>query len=254
MSRIYTDFKTAMNEVRRDVKEMGTKVHTRTMQDKVIAEDDDFATLELTNVIYTITNPLFIDLSPVQPWATLEWAERKAGIEGEKFNPGMAWQTRQDETHNWREFLELNGVPLTKDQINDEIFIQNALAADQLRFSYAYGERFGDQVRNVIEALKTDPMTRQAWVSIWYPTLDNDRLQKRRVPCTLGYHFMFRGGQLNINYVMRSCDIFTHYQNDLYLALQLLHYVAERVNLPVGQLTHTVFSLHAYAKNLKEVF
>jgi hypothetical protein len=77
---------------------------------------------------------------------------------------------------------------------------------------------------------------------------------KKRVPCTLGYHFIYRGGKLHCTYFMRSCDFITHYQNDLYLCKKLLDYVAGNVGVNPGQITHTVNSLHCYKKDVQGVF
>ena len=57
-----------------------------------------------------------------------------------------------------------------------------------------------------------------------------------------------------MHYVMRSCDFNTHFVNDVYLAIKLLEYVANEVGMEVGSFTHTMFSLHVYKKDLKNVF
>jgi thymidylate synthase len=54
--------------------------------------------------------------------------------------------------------------------------------------------------------------------------------------------------------MMRSCDFHTHYANDVALASILLHYVAKKVDVPVGTFTHFVGSLHVYAKDVADVF
>ena len=53
---------------------------------------------------------------------------------------------------------------------------------------------------------------------------------------------------------MRSCDFVTHFTNDVYLAIKFLEWVAEKANYPVGNFTHTIFSLHIYKKDTKGVF
>jgi thymidylate synthase len=51
---------------------------------------------------------------------------------------------------------------------------------------------------------------------------------------------------------MRSCDIYTHFCNDVYLSIRLLEYVAEKVGMKVGNFQQTVFSLHAYRKDFED--
>lgn len=229
--RIYRNFPEAFEEIRRDLREMGVNVHTRTMQDKFIADNPDFATLELQNYSYCVTEPKYEDLKPTQPWADAEWDERESGCLGiAPDNPGEAWKLRHEV---WDQFREQDG-----------------------RFSYYYPERLreGAQVEYVIEALKRDNMSRQCFISIWNPELDPGRLGKRRVPCSIGYHLMFRDGGLDVSYYMRSCDFSTHYQNDIFFAMRLRDLVANHAGLPSGKFYHFINSLHVYQKDVKEVF
>jgi len=55
--RIYQSFKEALPEIKRDLAEMGIKVHPKTYQDKNVERDLNFATLELQNYIYTVVQP-----------------------------------------------------------------------------------------------------------------------------------------------------------------------------------------------------
>lgn len=227
--RIFQNFPEAFEEIRRDLAEMGVDVHTRTMQDKLIEEDESFATKELQNYIYTVTEPKFDELKPTQPWADEEWTERYAGARyGLSVNPGIAYKKRSDV---WEEFLHRG------------------------RFEYTYSERFAsaNQVNHVINALKRDPMSRQLYVAMWQPT-DSNKLGDKRVPCSLGWHFMHRQGKLNVTYFMRSCDFSTHFQNDIYLSMKLQHLIAEEANVEPGMFTHFMGSLHVYKKDVADVF
>ena len=47
MTRIYRNTEEAINEIERDIMEMGIKVHTVTMQNLVIKDNDDYSTLEV---------------------------------------------------------------------------------------------------------------------------------------------------------------------------------------------------------------
>ena len=204
---------------------MGIKVFPKSMQDK----KGEFETLELQNYSYTLLNANSNDVTgAIQPWADAEFDERinPAG----NINPGSAWELRKDV---WTEYMH------------------------EGKMAYTYNERimFNNQLEKIIERLKADHDSRQLWLSIWNPGIDPDKLGGiSRVPCSLGYNFQFRDGKLNMHYVMRSCDFNTHFRNDVYLAIRLLEYVAERAGLEVGNFTHTMFSLHVYKKDIKEVF
>lgn len=226
--RIFKQFPEAFEEIRRDLKEMGIKVHTQTMQDKTIGDDDNFSTLELQNYGYTVTDPRLDHLNPTQPWADADWVERMGGALGKPVNPGTAWELRPEV---WEEFLH-DG-----------------------RFSYSYAERLAqfDQVKNVIRALKKDKNSRQLYVSMWHPT-DSLKLGQDRVPCSLGWLFQHRRGQLDVTYMMRSCDFHTHFQNDIFMTMKLQELIAAHAGVNVGFYSHFIGSLHVYSKDVAEVF
>lgn len=230
--RIYVKADEAFEEIKRDLAEMGIWVRPKTMQDKIIEGNPEYETTELQNYCYTILDAKSSDIPGViQPWADEEFKERiTEPKDGNFINPGEAWKLRENV---WGEFFH-NG-----------------------KFGYSYNELLwnNNQFTKIVERLKEDPDSRQLWMSLWDPTRDPDLLGGvSRVPCSLGYAFQVREGKLNMHYVMRSCDFSTHFANDVYLAIKLLEYVAELTGYEVGNFTHTIFSLHIYRKDLKEVF
>lgn len=153
----------------------------------------------------------------------------------------------------------------------------NADHMDTKRFDHTYPERFwpkhaghgehrdkpnwgirfayGD-LQDVVFLLSQKPLTRQAYLPIWFPE-DTGAHHGQRVPCTLGYHFMQRGGRLTMRYYMRSCDVYRHLSNDVFFAAALIHWVCNKVNeatanheaplhfRPGGLVMH-ISSLHAF--------
>lgn len=216
---------------------MGIRVETKSYQNKDIEGVPAFSTMELQNYIYMVVEPRFEDLNPTQPWADAEWKERLKGIRGIPVNPGEAYKLRPEV---WEQFLV--PCPCGSDRC-------------PRRFDYSYAERLDAAgVLDVIDRIKTDPESRQLYITIWNPQ-DTDYIGgKRRVPCSLGYQFMIREGALHMTYLMRSSDFYTHFQNDLYLALKLQTYVAEQTGYPVGRFTHFMGSLHIYQKDIEQVF
>ena len=251
--RIFKTFDEARNEIKRDLKEMGLRVEGRYKQDKL----GSFPTMELINYGYTVLEPHLDDLNPVHGWSCAEWNEREAGIFGNPQNPGYAWKFRRDLQMDWAEYLEYNGEPL-RPGVTLEL-AQQALPQfkdDQYGFAYTYSQRFatGDQVFKVIRELRRNPESRQLYISLWHLVEDPDRLGKRRVPCSLGWHFMMREGKLHMTYTMRSCDFVTHWDNDVWLALRLQTFVADRGGFPIGHFCHFINSFHVYEKDVKDVF
>lgn len=93
-----------------------------------------------------------------------------------------------------------------------------------------HGIRFevGD-LQDVVNQLVKSPMTRQAYLPIWFPE-DTGAVHGKRVPCTLGYHFIIREGKLDVSYFMRSTDLLRHYQDDIYMAMRLAQWMVEKIN------------------------
>lgn len=127
-----------------------------------------------------------------------------------------------------------------------------------------YGVRFryGD-LSDVVDLLVRSPLTRQAFLPVWFPE-DTGAHHGQRVPCTLGYHFMQRGGRLTCRYYIRSCDVYRHLSNDVWLAAMLTKWVAREVSdrtkgqavglhfRPGGLIMH-ISSLHAFVGDLPKI-
>jgi thymidylate synthase len=224
--RISTNFTEALNEIKRDLAEMGIEVHPQTMQDKDVRDNPDYETKELSDYCYTVKNAAdhLSELSPTQPWADAEFVER---ISPTPINPGDAYLLRKDV---WTEFLH------------------------EGRFAYTYSERMFWKLHKIVNEIKKNPDSRQLYLNIW----EGDDLRKlggiSRVPCSLGYHIKIRNGKLNLTYMMRSCDYATHFQNDVYLACMLMRWLAAATGYEAGNFTHFIGSFHIYKKDAQGVF
>jgi len=121
-----------------------------------------------------------------------------------------------------------------------------------------FGVRYhlGDLL-DVVKLLDRDPTTRQAYLPIWFPE-DTGSVEGQRVPCSLGYQFRIRQGRLNCTYHMRSCDYLRHMRDDVYHAMRLMWWVADRwwfmegnegakgSRLTLGTLAMNIGSLHVF--------
>ena len=224
MSRIFKDFHDAINEIKRDLSELSVELNSGRWQGKDVSHDLGYKTKELTNYLYTVTTPDLNHLSPTQPWADKEFNERILG----PYNPGWAWKERKEV---WSDLRDDNG-----------------------KFSYTYSERIASQRDEFLRVLLDFPYSRQLFLSIWDRQKDPFVMENRRVPCSLGYYFQFREDRLNITYLQRSCDFITHFENDVYLAMKLLNYLAQQANLRPGHFSHWIGSLHVFAKDVKGIF
>lgn len=227
--RIFLDCYELRSELMREVYEMGHEIESASMQNKDVKGNPDFITKEIINYSYCLKSLdkesfLFLNDPDSQDWVKEEFQER---VSGDFINPGKAWKIRGNV---WKQFLNAEG-----------------------KFDYTYNQRFGEQLKTLISELKLHPNSRQAILSIWREQ-DVFRLGgRKRVPCSIYYQFMIRQGKLNIIYNQRSCDIMTHFGNDIYLAWALMEYVARETDNKPGYLFHNIASLHCYKKDWQQL-
>jgi thymidylate synthase len=227
--RLFKDAYEMVREVERDLWEMGISVHPDTMQDKHVADDDDYMTKEIQAYDYTLTNPRRDKLLAAIEYmgGNLSWcmSEEQDRIKDEYINPGESWSLFKE---CWTPFLR-DG-----------------------KFAYTYNERFREQLPFLINELIKRPNTRQAIITMYDRHQDIGNWGGRdRIPCSMYYQFYIRNGQLHLIYTMRSCDFLTHFIHDVYFALSLQKYVSEQIEVPVGHFVHFIGSLHAYNKDMK---
>ncbi len=119
--------------------------------------------------------------------------------------------------------------------------------------------RYGD-LMDVIRLMKRSLYTRQAFLPVWFPE-DTGAVDKQRVPCTVGYHFIVRPSgldlapdRLHVVYFMRSCDYVRYLRDDIYMAGRLGQWVADTLAMPAygghevitDSLTLHITSLHSF--------
>ena len=226
--RFYKNFPEALNELRRELKEMGIRLRTKSVQNIDISENPDYDMFEITNYAYSVLQP-DVSLIPLAnpEWCKREFEERTGNL---PLNPGSAYLLRLDYWKNFFSNIRLG------------------------QFDYSYPERMYQQLPTVIIALKKDINTRRAFLPIFNATEDWAADLDVRIPCSLGYWFCFRQGQLNMTYLQRSADFSEHFNNDIWLASSLKDYVAKELGVPSGHFIHWLGSLHIFAKDVKGVF
>jgi len=192
--------------------------------------------LEVQNVFFQSKIPhLKMELAE-QTGADLPWSEDhfKERISGKPLNPGSEYK-------NW---------PYYRPSLDDSRFRSKGGM-----FSHTYMERYwppkkkgiryknGD-LRDIIQRLKEDPYTRQAYLSIWHP--EDQSNNDVRLPCTLGYWFNYRKSVLNCTYHIRSCDAIRHFRNDIYMTCRLVQYIVREIGINPGELSMWIGSFHVF--------
>lgn len=117
---------------------------------------------------------------------------------------------------------------------------------------FAYGD-----LLDVVERLIANPLTRQAYLPVWFPE-DTGAPEGERVPCTLGYLFMIRDNKLHVTYNIRACDFMRHFRDDVYMAIRLGQWMRENFmygafqheieqgDITMGELTMHISSFHIF--------
>lgn len=137
--------------------------------------------------------------------------------------------------------VEFNGAPF-------EVEIPSEAIVKEIRKGVRFD--YGD-LSDVVDLLKRDPFTRQAYLPVWFPE-DTGAVHGERVPCTLGYHFVRNGHRLDCNYFMRSCDFFRHFRDDVYMAVRLTEWIQEQLRTDefgyplLGHLNMFISNLHCF--------
>lgn len=198
-------------------------------------------------------------VDPDLPWAEGHFQERVAGL---PVNPGD-WHDK------WPYHSNGKGIHQKPDQKYDHNYMERFWARKVLRevkvpsgkiahYETFKGYRFdvGD-LGDVVRLLQDEPGTRQAFLPVWFPE-DTGASQGQRVPCTLGYQFIIRQDQLHVVYFLRSCEVYRHFKNDVYMAMRLGQWVRDSLteknsDLKMGTLTMQITSLHGFVGDLPHI-
>lgn len=209
---------------------------------------------ELINVAFNMRMPSVPEVAARETGAHLPWAEdhflERVGGQPLNPSPSEAWWpfakrtddgTNKDHKSEGEAFSHTYPERMWSKYPEGHEFIMHGI-----RFDY------GD-LNDVVALLKRQPATRQAFLPIWFPEDGQASLQGKRVPCTLGYHFIIRDHQLHISYFMRSTDLLRHFQDDIYLAIRLAQWVCEKFNdglavpvMSVGELNFHTVNMHIF--------
>ena len=193
------------------------------------------------------------ELLPNLPWADRHFEDER--VSGDPVNPGKTWRiwpySRSADTHR-RE----GGVDPQFDHSYAERYWPKAAGTtpdgilDTDKHSVRQGIRFpyGD-LDDLVSVLASEPTTRQAYLPVWFPEDLGAAVQGKRVPCSLGYHFICRDDKLHMVYYLRSCDFVRHFRDDVYLSIRLLLWVLDQcrwANPSMGwdEVTPGTFTMH----------
>lgn len=248
-------------------------VNTGKWQQLDISASSAHDTYELLNVsmqlpIPELVNDLQWAVPADQPWAEDHFWER---VGGAPVNPG--------DTHQYWPYHGASESIHLHNAIYDHNYMERFWPKNAGMRNLTHGQpgramgwsRLNDRpmgyrfpigdLLDVIQLLVLEPGTRQAYLPVWFPE-DTGSTEKQRVPCTIGYHFIIRDGRLHVQYNLRSCEIYRHFTNDVYLAMRLGQWVRDQFNyrelhglqdLQPGLLTFHAVSFHGFRGDTEKI-
>lgn len=155
-----------------------------------------------------------------------------------------------DDAYRW--YKELGGQ-LGKEEFLDSVR-ENGFDLGKI-YGYQWTNWNGtgyNQLREVINEIKTNPDSRRLYVTAWNPT---DFVEEAVLPCChhgFGFYVSDKGKVLNMKFTMRSNDIFLgHFFNIVGYAL-LLELIALECGLEAGELTYDGWVTHIYHNHLEQ--
>lgn len=109
---------------------------------------------------------------------------------------------------------------------------------------------FIDQIKNVIETIKTTPDSRRLIVSAWNP---EDVPTMALPPCHTMFQFYVNDGKLSCQLYQRSADVFLGVPFNIASYALLTHLIAHETGLEVGDFVHTLGDAHLYLNHVEQM-
>lgn len=205
--------------------------------------------------------------NPNMAWAEDHFQERVGGV---ATNPGSQYMNWPWYDPNWAAqkkdlcFSHTYQERMWPRKASDgQTFRDNGVGVYPCEDTWGIRYRYGD-LQDVVNLLHREPTTRQAYLPIWFPE-DTGAHHGERVPCTLGYHFMLRGGLLHVTYHIRSCDFLRYFRDDVYMAMRLGQWILGCVrnqaglagdvwdDVQMGILQMNIGSLHVFENDMAKM-
>jgi len=131
--------------------------------------------------------------------------------------------------------------------------IWDDFAENDNTISSAYGYRwryhFGrDQIKGLVDLLSQDKTSRHGVVLMWDPSDDGlaNGTSKKNVPCPYTFTVQVMGGRLCLHLIIRSNDMMLGNPHDVAGFALLNHFLAEKIQVPIGILTVSISNAHIY--------
>jgi len=160
------------------------------------------------------------------------------------------------------QYLKDNGVSIWDGWATEEGELGPVYGAQWRSWTGPNGEVV-DQIKELIDQIKTNPDSRRLIVSAWNPALlpdtqyspsENAAMGKQALPpCHTLFQFYVLDGKLSCQLYQRSADIFLGVPFNIASYALLTMMIAQVCDLDVGDFIHTFGDAHLYLNHLEQV-
>lgn len=158
----------------------------------------------------------------------------------------------------WELLWFLRGSTNINDDLTQHTPIWNAWADEKGELGPVYGKQWRDweavdgrhidQIKNVIEQIKTNPNSRRLIVNAW----NVGEIEKMALPpCHMFFQFYVVNGRLDCQLYQRSADIALGVPFNIASYAALMMMVAQECDLEPGIFTHTMGDAHIYLNHIE---
>ena len=156
----------------------------------------------------------------------------------------LLWFLKGDTNIN---YLKNNGVSIWDEWADDNGDLGPVYGKQLRKWEGLNGAH--DQIKQVIEQIKSNPNSRRHIVSAWNVS---DIQSMALAPCHILFQFYVVEGKLSCQLYQRSADIFLGVPFNIASYALLTHMVAKVCNLEVGEFIHTLGDAHLYKNHLEQ--
>jgi thymidylate synthase len=147
-------------------------------------------------------------------------------------------------------YLKDNGVSIWDEWADANGDLGPVYGQQWRRFGETEGRPGVDQIKDILNQIKTKPHSRRIIVSAWNPA---DVPNMALPPCHTLFHFyVHTDGRLDCQLYQRSADIFLGVPFNVASYALLTHMVAQATGLKPGSFIHTFGDLHLYLNHREQ--
>ncbi len=146
-------------------------------------------------------------------------------------------------------YLTENGVKIWNEWADDNGDLGPVYGVQWRSWHGANGKTV-DQIKQVVESIRTNPNSRRHIVNAWNVAEIDDMALP---PCHALFQFYVAEGKLSCQLYQRSADIFLGVPFNIASYAMLTAMVAQVTNLELGDFVHTLGDAHLYSNHLDQV-